>query len=93
MRARGPGLLVLSEIAYPGWHVWVDGNSQPVVPYDGLLRAVQLPAGEHQVLFTFRPASLVLGLIGFSIAVAYLAIAAWMGRRGRRMHHPLEEAD
>ena len=93
VRAWGPGLLVLSEIAYPGWHVWVDGNSQPVVPYDGLLRAVQLPAGEHQVLFTFRPASLVLGLIGFSIAVAYLAIAAWMGRRGRRMHHPLEEAD
>lgn len=62
IQARGPGLLVLSEIAYPGWSVWVDGRRQPLLTPGGILRGVELASGEHRVEFLFRPLSLYLGL-------------------------------
>jgi hypothetical protein len=84
VQAQGPGLLVLSEIAYPGWKVEVDGADQPVETFDGLLRAVSVASGEHRVVFTYRPASLYWGLAGFTIAAVCLAAAAWPGRGASR---------
>jgi hypothetical protein len=81
IQAQGPGLLVLSEIVYPGWQVWVDGVPQPVESYDGLLRAVHLSSGGHRVVFTYRPTSLFLGMVGFVIAGLYLLLAGWLRRR------------
>ncbi len=62
VRAAGPGRLVLSEIAYPGWRVWVDGRPAPSETADGVLRAVTLPPGEHAVVWRFVPWDLYLGL-------------------------------
>ena len=60
--AEGPGYLILSEIAYPGWKVWVDGqHGQLLKPY-GLLRGVYLDPGRHQVYFRYQPNSLYLGI-------------------------------
>jgi hypothetical protein len=92
VRAQGPGTLVLSEIAYPGWRVWVDGVSQPVESFDGLLRSVQLSAGDHLVVFAFRPVSLALGWVGFALGAACLVITAWIGRRSRRVTQTPVEA-
>jgi hypothetical protein len=92
VRAQGPGLLVLSEIAYPGWQAWVDGVSQPVETYNDLLRAVQLPPGDHRVMFTYQPASLVVGRVGLLIAVVCLVTIAWLDRRARRPAHTSGEA-
>lgn len=83
IQAQGPGLLVLAEVDYPGWRARVDGVLQPVEAYDGLLRAVRLPAGDHRVIFDFRPASLLLGLAGFAVAALFLAAAAWLDWRTR----------
>jgi hypothetical protein len=62
VRANGPGLLVLSEIAYPGWRVFVDGNSEDMEVAEGLLRAVRLDQGVHKVEFIYRPVSVYMGL-------------------------------
>jgi hypothetical protein len=59
----GPGLLVLSEIAYPGWRVMVDKTSTSLYVYRQLLRAVELAEGSHEVKFVFRPISLYIGLL------------------------------
>jgi len=75
--ARGPGLLILSEIAYPGWRARVDGIPVEVEEAAGLLRAVPLEAGDHQVTFTLRPVSLYLGLI---LALIGLVIFYWAVR-------------
>jgi hypothetical protein len=72
--ADGPGLLVLSEIAYPGWRAWVDGQERQVQVVSGLLRGVQLEAGPHAVIFAFRPASLYLGIALFLIGCAWMLI-------------------
>ena len=59
----GPGLLVLSEIAYPGWRVMVNNNPASLHIYRNLLRAVKLDDGIHEVKFVFRPISLYVGLL------------------------------
>jgi hypothetical protein len=61
LNAKGPGLLVLSEIAYPGWNVWVDGQEAPIVKAYDILRAVDLPAGNHTIEMHFQPKSLFWG--------------------------------
>jgi hypothetical protein len=62
-RSEAAGLLVLSEIEYPGWQATVDGQPAQVLRADTTLRAVCLPAGSHSVRFDFRPRDLVAGAI------------------------------
>jgi len=81
VRAAGPGLLVLSEIAYPGWQAALDGDSLPLETAFGILRAVPLPEGKHQVTFVYRPWSVYLGL---ALGLAGLVLA-WAAGRGDRM--------
>ncbi|MGH2461920.1 MAG: YfhO family protein [Chloroflexota bacterium] len=56
-----PGLLVVSEVDYPGWHAFVDGRVAPIYRADGIIRAVYLTAGLHQVRFAFVPLGLADG--------------------------------
>jgi hypothetical protein len=67
VRADGPGLLVISEIKYPGWQVYVDDKPAEIQSVQELLRGVSLEEGNHKVKFIFRPASVYLGLVGWSL--------------------------
>jgi hypothetical protein len=73
-RSEATGLLVLSEVDYPGWQVRVDGQPAQVLRADTTLRAVCLPAGSHTVRFDFRPRDLVVGGI-----ISCLALVVVMG--------------
>ncbi len=73
VRASGPGLLVLSEVAYPGWQVSVDGRPAHIQTVAGVLRGVELTVGEHSVEFVFRPWSVYVGL-----GLGMLAWAGWI---------------
>ena len=55
------GILVLSEVFYPGWAAWVDGTEQEILRANGTLRGVALPPGDHKVIFAFVPASFRYG--------------------------------
>ena len=72
IKATGPGLLVLSEINYPGWAAFVDGEESEIVAAYDVLRSVHIGEGMHEVTFLFRPYSFYLGLglavIGLSLA-------------------------
>ncbi|MCB9463018.1 MAG: hypothetical protein H6682_04970 [Candidatus Eisenbacteria bacterium] len=51
----GPALIVFSEIDYPpAWHATVDGASTPILRVDHVLRAVEVPAGSHEIEMTYR---------------------------------------
>jgi len=74
VHAIGPGVLVFSELAYPGWRARVDGESRPMMTIEGLLRGVILPAGSHQVVLDYWPMSLYTGLVLFSIGVGLIVL-------------------
>ncbi len=61
--AEGPGLLVLSEVIYPGWNAWVDGRRVRIEVLGGILRGVQLEPGTHRVTFRFLPVTLLAGIV------------------------------
>lgn len=79
------GLLVLSEVYYPGWNAYVDGEKVDVRRADHLLRAVPVPAGEHTVELRYEPWTLRLGTaISLLTAAALVALTfvAWTRRPG-----------
>src|SRR5579859_4579096 len=80
VQADGPGRLVLSEIIYPGWQAWVDGQPAPIVTADGALRAVPLAAGRHQVTFEFRPFTLTLGAALTGLGLLLYVLLPWTHR-------------
>jgi uncharacterized membrane protein YfhO len=50
-------MVVLHDIHYPGWEVYVNGERRPILRANLLFRGVEVPPGEHRVEFRFRPLS------------------------------------
>lgn len=59
----GDGFAVFSEVWFDGksWQVSIDGTKVPLYRVNYLLRGVEIPAGNHQIEFRFRPQSFYLG--------------------------------
>ncbi len=84
--APADGLLVLSEIHYPGWRAMVDGSAVPVIRTDHILRGIPVPAGKHQVQLVFRPVTFTVGAALSGITLGALAVAGvwvWLRKRPR----------
>lgn len=78
-------IAVFSEVWYDkGWNAYVDGKQIPYFRADYLLRAAQLPSGNHKVEFKFEPRSYYMGenisLISSILLLLVLGFAVWKGR-------------
>lgn len=51
------GVIVFSEIYYPGWTATVDGEPAELGRVDYILRALNVKAGRHEVVLSFFPKS------------------------------------
>ncbi|MDE5594231.1 MAG: YfhO family protein, partial [Muribaculaceae bacterium] len=64
------GIGVFSEVYFPwGWHATIDGNPAELGRVNYILRALRIPAGQHQIVMTFDPQS-----IHSCSAVAYACV-------------------
>jgi hypothetical protein len=54
--------LVLTDTHYPGWRARVEGRPAEIVAANYAFRAVRIPMGESEVVFTYEPASYRLGV-------------------------------
>lgn len=70
---------VFSEIYYDkGWKMLIDGKEAPYFRANYLLRAAQIPVGNHKIEFIFHPASYYTGE-GISLAGSILLVLALGG--------------
>ena len=78
-------LAVFSEVYYqPGWKATVDGKEVPHFRADWILRGMRVPAGEHTIVFEFRPsgyvtAAYVSSYSSFLILLLLIAAIGWSG--------------
>jgi hypothetical protein len=80
IRVRAAGetaqMIVVAQSYHRGWRVSVDGTPGRVERVDGDFLGCLLPPGDHQVVFRFRPISLVAGQAISALALALLAMGA-----------------
>jgi len=57
------GILVLSEVYYPNWKVFVDGIEKPMLRCDYSLRGVTIEKGNHTVVFKYVDKDFQLGAV------------------------------
>ena len=73
------GLLVLTDLHYPGWTAEAGGKRLPILRADGWFRAVALPAGTHRVVFRYRP---LVFYAGAAISAATILTILILWHRG-----------
>ena len=63
------GVVVFSEIYYPGWTATLDGQPLQLGRVNYVLRAAYVPSGKHVLHMEYKPASVTL-----TETIAYIAI-------------------
>lgn len=71
------GWLFWSQVYYPGWKAWVDGNRVPVRRANYLFQAVPVSAGNHMVEFIYQSQIFWLGGGVSLAAMVCLIILLW----------------
>ena len=72
------GWLVLADTWYPGWVAELNGRATESYPANGVMRSVWVPAGQHTVVFRYRPITVPIGL---ALTVFGLAAFAFLRRK------------
>jgi hypothetical protein len=83
------GRLILTDLAYPGWEVAIDEQPASPLVIDGMYRGVDVPAGGHLVVWSYRPRTLYAGAVVSALAACGLALAAGMRVWRRRASGPV----
>lgn len=89
-RSKTPQLAVFSEIYYPhGWKMFVDGKEVPYLKADYLLRAVHVPAGDHNIRMIFEPEVIETGkwisLLCFAVFILLSAFGIfWLNKNKKK---------
>lgn len=81
------GLLILNEIFFPGWQVYVNGQREHIFKANYLMRAVYLKEGNHIVEFIYRPISYKLGA-GISLLTILILLSLEIKQRYERFINP-----
>jgi hypothetical protein len=74
------GWLTLADVWYPGWTARLDGQDTSIYRADYLFRAILVPAGKHEIVFEYQPASFRLGVFISAVIWAGM-LAAWFYSR------------
>ena len=82
------GVLVFSEVYYPGWTATIDGEPAELGRVDYILRALSVKPGKHEVVLSFFPKSVdtteTIAYTAYAILLLVLAGAAFMAYRRKQ---------
>jgi hypothetical protein len=74
---KWPGLVILADTYYPGWRLTIDGTPAPILRANRMMRGAAVAAGEHTLVYTFRPQSVQIGAIVSAAGLMLLLAALW----------------
>ncbi len=77
------GLLVLSDVHYPGWRAAVNGEDAGILRVNGLVRGVFVRKGVSEVVFVYSPAGFRAGAAASFVALAFCAYGYFFAGRTR----------
>ena len=81
------GVVVFSEIYYPGWTATVDGQEQPLGRVNYVLRALQVKPGKHEVVLSFFPKSIdrteTIAYMAYVLLLLIIVALVWTAYRKR----------
>ena len=82
------GVVVFSEVYYPGWKATVDGRPAELGRVNYLLRAINVAPGKHTVELTFHPKSVTVtetvAYVGYVILLLLIAFWVYMGYKKKK---------
>ena len=82
------GVLVFSEVYYPGWTATIDGEPAELGRVDYLLRAMQVIPGRHEVVLSFFPKSVntteTIAYLAYGVLILLLLGAGYMEYRKKK---------
>ncbi len=68
--------LILTDLYYPGWKVYVDGQPAEAELVDGMYRGVKLSAGKHEVIWAYQSGWFLIGTIISCVTLLILLLIA-----------------
>jgi hypothetical protein len=71
---KSSGLLILTDLWYPGWKAYVDGKQKDILRTDYIFRGVLLDKGEHEVIFKYDPLLIKIGIAISSISFVLVLV-------------------
>jgi hypothetical protein len=74
VNAKDNAIMVFSEIFYPEWTAYIDGNETEIIRANYSFRALAVPAGKHTIEMKYESSSFSTGLI-LSIITLVLSIS------------------
>jgi hypothetical protein len=87
-----PAVVSIAEQPDDGWHVTVDGEPADVIAVDGIRTGVAVPAGDHEIHFTYRPDALTRTMLASLIAaLVALLFAVGVVRRNGALWQRLDQ--
>ena len=78
------GMLVVSDLYFPGWQATVDGRRAEIHEVYGFLRGVVVEGGRRRVEMVYRPRSVFTGAVMTAAGLALALAAALSGLRKRK---------
>jgi hypothetical protein len=82
------GILVFSEIYYPGWTATVDGQPAVLGRADYVLRALNVSPGHHQIVLDFHPSSIAktetVAYVGYFLLVLLIVLGGVLEYRKKK---------
>ena len=76
------GIVVFSEIYYPGWTATVDGVERELGRVNYVLRALRVEPGKHEVVLNFFPKSIdhteTLAYVSYGVLLLIILLLGWM---------------
>ncbi len=85
VRSSAPAILVLTDVYTPGWKSAVNGATRDILPAYNAFRAVEVPAGDSEVVFWYAP---TFTYAGAAVAAAAMLLLAALGLPAIRRKAP-----